>query len=364
MPYFKFNDIKISGIASAVPTKIVEVDSFIPKFGEETVNKFKKMTGINQYRKTSEKQTASDLGYVAAEKLIKEKQVDTDSIGALIFVSHSPDYRRPATACVLHKRLGLSKECVSYDINLGCSAFVYGMQTILSLMQSSNIERALLIVAETISKIVHPNDRSTAMLFGDGGSAILLEKDLGCASINGLLRSDGNGYKAIIAPAGGFRNLNASTESMIWSDGNERTLYNTNMNGTDVFNFTISDVPKAIKDFLEYTSTSTENYDCFALHQANKFIHKQISKKLKIPMDKMPLCLDRYGNTSAPAITLALCDAYGDKSGEKINALMCGFGVGLSWGVFSSVINIDDIFPIIETDDYFSEGFIDSPHQL
>lgn len=364
MPFFKFNNIEITGIASAVPTQVVSVDSFIPSFGEDTVRKFKKMTGINEYRKTLDNQTASDLGYAAADKLLQEKNIDKDTIGALIFVSHSPDYRRPATACVLQKRLEISKECVVFDINLGCSAFVYGIQTICSLIQSSDIDRALLIVGETMSKMVYPKDQSSAMLFGDAGSAILLEKKDGSGTIQGILRSDGNGYKAIIAPAGGFRNMNASSETIVWPDGNERTLYNTNMNGTDVFNFTISDVPKAVKDFLMHTNTSVDDYDCFALHQANNFIHKQISRKLKIPFEKMPISLDRYGNTSGPSIPLTLCDAYGNIDDQLINTLMCGFGVGLSWGVLSAKINTNNILPIIETNEYFAEGIINSPEQL
>jgi 3-oxoacyl-[acyl-carrier-protein] synthase-3 len=364
MPYFKFDDISITGIASAVPTQIVKVDSFITSFGEDVVKRFKTMTGIEEYRKTSVNQTASDLGYVAAERLLNEKNISRSEIGALIFVTHSHDYRRPATACVLHKRLGLSKECAAFDINLGCSAFVYGLQTVCSLMQSSNIEIALLVVAEALTKVVYPGDRSTAMLFGDAGSAILFEKIKNSGTIKGLLRTDGNGYKAIIAPAGGFRNMYAPTEPMIWPDGNARTLYNTNMNGAEVFNFTISDVPIAMKDFFDHTNTSVDDYDCFALHQANKFIHKQISKKLKIPMDKMPLCLDRFGNTSAPAIPLTICDRYGNSTSESIVTLMCGFGVGLSWGVISATINTDNIFSVFETEDYFAEGFINSPAQL
>lgn len=342
----------------------MNVDSFIPSFGEEVVNKFKTMTGISEYRKTHDKQTASDLGFVAAKKLLYEKNIDSKCIGAIIFVSHSPDYRRPATACVLHKRLELSKECVAFDMNLGCSAFVYGILAVCSLMQSSDINVALLVVAETISKIVYPMDRSTAMLFGDAGSAILLVKEEGSEEIQGLLRSDGSGYKAIIAPAGGFRNMYASTEPMMWPDGNERTLYNTNMNGTDVFNFTISDVPKAIRDFFNHTNTCVENYDYFILHQANKFILKQLSKKLKIPEEKIPICLDHYGNTSAPDIPLTLCDTFGHVQGTVINTLMCGFGVGLSWGVLSAKINTDSIIPVVETDEYFAEGIINSPNQL
>lgn len=364
MPYFGFKNIKISAIGSAVPTEIVNVDSFKSRFGDEAVNKFKVMTGVQQFRRTKEHQTASDLGYVAAEEIIKQKDIDRSEIGALVFVAHSTDYRRPATACVLHKRLGLSKECAAYDVSLGCSAFVYGVQIICSMMQCSDISKGLLIVGETLTKMVNENDRSTAMLFGDGASAIMFEKTEETSEISALVRSDGNGYKAIIAPAGGFRNMNASGEPMIWADGNERTLYNTNMNGTDVFSFTISDVPKAIKDFLKKSNTSIENYDCFAFHQANQFIHKQLSKKFKISADKMPLCLDKYGNTSAPAIPLLLSEKYGNVNGLNLNTMMCGFGVGLSWGVVSAKINTDDIYPVIETDDYFAEGIINGPEDM
>ena len=361
MPFFRYSNISISGIAAAVPTERVSVDSFRVQYGDEAVDKFTSMTGIKEFRRTKEHQTASDLGYVAAEKILNEKNIDRNSIGALVFVAHSTDYRRPATACVLHKRLGLSKECAAFDIGLGCSAVAYGIQTICSMMSNSDIQFGLLIVGESLTKMVNPNDRSVNMLFGDGGAAILFEKTDKDAHINVLLKSDGNGYKAIIAPAGGFRNLNASHDDMVWPDGNTRSLYNTYMNGTDVFSFTITDVPKSVKEFFEKTQTSPDDYDCFAFHQANQYIHKQLSKKLKTPMDKMPLCLDRYGNTSAPAPALALCDAYGEKDEGIIKTLFCCFGVGLSWGVASAEIDSKDIFPVIETDEVFEEGIINTP---
>lgn len=365
MPYFEFKNIKISAIASAVPSKVVKSSDFNEKFTEEAVEKFVDMTGVAEHRVSGENQTASDLGFAAAEKIIKEKNIDRDSIGAVIFGAHSTDYRRPATACVLHKRLGLSKECVAFDVSLGCSAFVYCVQAAASMMQCSDIDKALVIVGETLTKMVNPDDKSAVMLFGDGGAAALLEKTYEDENIKGLLRSDGSGYKAIIAPAGGFRNMNAAEEAMVWADGNPRTLYNTNMNGTDVFAFTISDVPRAIKDFLKKTETTVDDYDCYAMHQANRFIHKQLAKKLKADMDKMPLCLDRYGNTSAPAIPLTLCDAYGEcDEDKKMNVLMCGFGVGLSWGVLSANINTADIYPVIESDEYFAEGIINSPEDM
>lgn len=365
MPFFTFNNIRISGIASAVPTQVVKVKDFVELYGHDVIEKFIDSTGINQFRKTSKYQTASDLGFVAAEMILNDKSIDRDSIGALVFVAHSTDYRRPATACVLHKRLKLSKNCAAYDVGLGCSAFVYGLQTVCSMMQCSDIQRALLIVGESLTKMIYPSDKSVSMLFGDGGAACLLEKTNLNSTISGILQTDGSGYRAIIAPAGGFRNINASHDVFVWPDGNQRTLYNTVMKGDDVFGFTISDVPKTVKTFLEKTGTTAEDYDCLAFHQANQFISKMLCKKLKVSSDKMPLCLDRYGNTSAPAIPLVICDKYGNENEDSdLRFLMCGFGVGLSWGVCSANINKKDIYPIIETDDFFEEGIINTPKDL
>ena len=365
MPEFKFNNIKIAGIASAVPTIVVKSMDFVGSFGEEAVEKFVNMTGVKEHRASAKYQTASDFGYVAAENLISEKNIDRDTIGVLVFGAHSTDYRRPATAAVLHKRLGLSKDCAAFDVGLGCSAFVYCVQIAASMLECSEAKRALVIVGETMTKMIYPEDKSSVMLFGDGGAAALLEKTEDGSLLQGKVCTDGTGYRAIIAPAGGFRNLEDSHEPMVWGDGSTRTLYNTNMNGTDVFSFTVTKVPKTIKEFLKSTGQSVDQFDCLAFHQANQFIHQQLAKKLKADINKMPLCLDHYGNTSAPAIPLLLSDVYGsDESAQEMNVLMCGFGVGLSWGVMSAKINIADILPVVETDDYFAEGVIHSPEDM
>ncbi len=365
MAYFKFQNIKISCVASAVPTQVVTGEDFYERFGEEAVHKFQESTGVKQFRKTKEHQTASDLCFAAAENIIKTKMVNREEIGALVFIAHSTDYRRPATACVLHKRLGLGKDCVSFDVSLGCSAFVYGLNVVCSMMQNSDINKALLLCGESLTKMTNPKDKSVAMLFGDGGGAILLEKTEDDSTIAGILKTDGTGYKAIIAPAGGFRNLNASTEDMVWPDGNTRTLYNTTMQGEDVFAFTISAVPRTVKEFFAKTETTVDDYDCLAFHQANKFISQMLCKKLKVAPEKMPLCLDRFGNPSAPAIPMVMCDVYGESSEDKeLNFLMCGFGVGLSWGVCAAKINVKNILPIIETDEIFEEGIINSPEDF
>lgn len=363
MAYFSFHDIRITGIASAVPVQKIRAEDYYEKFSRENVDKFVDMTGVKAVRKTAPHQTASDLGFVAAENLISKKGIDRSGIGVLVFVAHSTDYRRPATACVLHKRLGLEKDCVAFDVGLGCSAFVYGAQVISSLMASSDIQKGLLITGETMSKMVYPEDRSSVMLFGDAGAAILFEKKED-SPLSGMLCTDGTGYKAIMAPAGGFRNMDASREPMVFSDGNQRTLYNTLMDGTRVFEFTIREVPRTIKEYMKRENTTPDDYDYHIMHQANKYIHRQLQKRLKITEEKMPLCLDRYGNTSAAAIPLTISDAFGEiEDSQEIRVLMSGFGVGLSWGVMGTYINTADVFPVIETDDYFCEGIINSPEE-
>ena len=365
MASFHFNNIRIAGIAGAVPKKIVKSEEYVDVFGESTVQKFVEMTGVRERRVTFEHQTASDLGYAAAEKLLQEKQIDRDTIGVLIFGSHCPDYRKPATAAVLHKRLGLAQECACFDLGLGCSAFVYCAQVASSMLACSDARRALVIVGETPSKYVYPEDRSQVMLAGDGGAAVIFEKTENDSRIAGRLCTDGKGYRSIIVPAGGFRNMDATHEPMMWEDENPRTLYNTNMNGMDVFTFTMTKVPRTIKAFLKETEQEIERFDCLAFHQANLLIHQQLAKKLKVDIAKMPLCIDHFGNTSTPAIPLLLSDVYGgEEDARELNVLMAGFGIGLSWGVMSATINTADVLPVVETDDYFAEGVINSPADL
>lgn len=364
MPIFKFDNIRISGIQTVVPKQVIKTDSYKSLFGEEEVNKFMQMTGITETRRTAEFQTASDMGYTAAEQLLSKKQIDKSTIGALVFGTTSADYRRPGSSFIVHKRLGLSVDCAVFDINLGCSSFVYGVQTVASMMQQSSIEKALLILGDTAGKTTYPKDKASLMLIGECSVAVLLEKDSDAGIIQSIVRSDGSGYRYLIVPGGGYRNLNASREPEIYHDGVERTLHHSVMQGTSVFTFTISDVPKILKDFFIQTNTSVDDYDCFAFHQANGLILQQIARKLKIPNEKMPLTLNRFGNTSGASAALTLCDRYGSENSGFINTLVCGFGVGLSWGVFSVKLNIADIYPIEEDDTIFEEGIIQSAKNL
>lgn len=366
MAFFSFKNIRVAGVACAVPSNEVKTESWKPRFGDEEVEKFMAMTGVRASHRTSEHQTCSDLGFRAAQELLAKKGIKAEEIGALIFSSHSPDYRRPSTAFVLQYRLGVPKEAVCYDISLGCSSLVVGMQTVASIMNTGDIKYALLFVGDTAGKSVNMDDRSSAMLFGEAGAVMLLEKTGNeNDQIKALIRSDGSGFKYMIVPGGGFRNLHAPDEPVMCEDGNPRSLHNSFIQGTSVFTFTVFDVPRLIKDFWAQTNTTPDDYDCFAFHQANLYILKQIAKKTKMDFEKMPITLGRYGNTSGASAIVSLCDKYGKcEENKTIKVMACGFGIGISLGATSFEINTDDILPIFEDDAIYEEGLITDPNQL
>lgn len=355
MSLFKSEGIGIAGVSCAVPKNQVTVDSFISVFGEEIPAKFTAGTGIKSMYKALPEQTASDLAVAAGENLLSHIAINKQEIGAMILVTQSPDYRRPSSASVVQKRLGLPITCSCMEINLGCSGFVYGLQTAMSLMNSSDIKYALLLMGETASKLVDPKDKSIVMMYGDAGAAVFLARQPDARTTT-LLRSDGSRFKAIVLPAGGFRDMYPAHERFMCSDGIERSLYDIFMDGTSVFSFSITDVPRALKDYLQMTGTTVQDYDAFVFHQANQFIIKQLIRKMKLPTENVPISLDRFGNTGGISIPLTLCDAFGKTDGGKKNVLMCGFGIGLSWGVTNAIIDTKNIFPIIETEDYYAEG--------
>jgi 3-oxoacyl-[acyl-carrier-protein] synthase-3 len=364
MAKFTFKGIRISGMSCVVPKNVVTTESFKESFGTEEVDKFMKMTGITQTRRTLHHQTASDMAFTAAKRLLDHKGIDPKEIGALVFGTHSPDYRRPASAFVVQNRLGIGTEAVVFDISLGCSSTVYGLQVVSSLMSNSDIEKAILIVGDTAGKTTNPKDRASQMLIGEASIAILLEKDKEAQPITSILRSDGQGFRYLIVPGGGYRYIDAPDDEKICKDGNPRTLNDSFMQGTSVFTFTISDVPRTIKDYLKETDTVIDDYDVLAFHQANMLILKQIARKLKIPAEKMPFTLPSFGNTSGASQILTLCNEYGNVSDKNLKVLLVGFGVGISWGVTGIEINSNDILPITEDDSIYSEGLIKSVDEL
>ncbi|MFT7251308.1 MAG: 3-oxoacyl-[acyl-carrier-protein] synthase-3 [Flavobacterium sp.] len=343
-------NIKISGVSVAIPTQKIPVTFYNETFGEDTIQKFIKTTGVESVCRAIPQQTASDLGFEAAANLIKKKNINKEEIGILLFVSQKPDFRSPSSSFLIHDRLGLMKDCLCMDINLACSGFIVALQTLHTLLQNSDAKKALLITADTSHRTLSPFDRTMIMLFGDSGSAILLEKTSSNIETHFTIKSDGQRFKSIITPSGAYRNQNAIQDRVAWSDGILRSDYDTHMKGMEVFEFSLTDVPKLFKEFLNELNKTPEDYDYFTLHQANLYILKQISRKIKIPLAKIPISLDRFGNNSSNSVPLVLADHFSNLEPKKLNLFMSGFGAGLSWACADIVIDTEAILPILQTD--------------
>lgn len=352
------NGIKIIGISSAVPTKKVENTEYNTVFGEETVRKTIESTGVYSTYHSVGKQTASDLAYVAAKKLLDKKGVDTSEIGVLLYISAHHDYIAPATAFILQKQLGIPEDSMVFDINLGCSGFVYGLQVGASLLKNINAEKALILLGDSSSRVVSPKDTS-CLLFGDSGAALLIEKTTDDSDVISFgLKSDGNRFNEIYIPAGGFRHMNGSHAFRMEEDGRERNDYHSHMNGTNVFVFSVTDVPKLVREFMKEKGLTSDGVDMLFMHQPNLFIIKNLLKKLKFPSEKAPTSIGKFGNTSAVSIPITMCDYYGENKDGKKDVLMLGFGIGLSWGVAYAKVDTDDILPVIMTDYVFEDGLL------
>jgi 3-oxoacyl-[acyl-carrier-protein] synthase-3 len=328
--------VRIRGVASAVPERAIEPKAYYESFGETEVIKIVQSTGVQRRRVTLTLCT-SDLAFAAATRLLGELQWDPSAVGALIFVSQTPDYLLPATSCVLHERLGLSKDCAVFDMNLGCSGYTYGLWTLANLMQSSRVTRGLLLVGDTSSRTVSPLDRATALLFGDAGTATALELGDPGDAMHVTWGTDGTGHRHIIQPAGLFRqpSTEATAVRSAREGSNVRSEEDTYMNGAEVFNFTLREVPRLVQQTLELAQWQAAEVDAFVFHQANLFMLNHLAKKMKLRPDQLALSLGDFGNTSSASIPLTLSTAVPRLREKALRLLMVGFGVGLSWSAIA-----------------------------
>ncbi len=341
--------VKIAGLAAAVPEQKTALDPYYQGFGREEVDKIIESTGILE-RRSDPRLCASDLCFAAAESLLAELGWERSSIDLLIFLSQTADYPFPATSCCLHGRLALNQECATFDINLGCSGYPYALWMAASLMASGGIRRCLVLAGETASRDISPLDRGTAMIFGDAGTATALEFSPEASPIHFTWGSDGTGWEAIIRRAGGQRfpyspERAARTER---ENGNFRAETDIAMNGADVFSFTIREVPKLIGRTLQMAGWDIGNTDAFVFHQANKFMLHHLAKKIKIPLDKLPISLGEFGNTSSASIPITIVRHLPQLRDRTLNSLLVGFGVGLSWSSAALKLGPLVIPPLVE----------------
>lgn len=353
MSNMTFKGVGVTAIAAAIPQRVIVNREYTEVWSAEDAAAIVEKTGIEERRFADTDTCASDLCFAAAQKLLIDNNIDRSEIDLLVFISQTPDYRMPATSITLQHRLGLSNSCIAFDITLGCSAFLYGMSVVFSMVQAGGIRKALILDGETRSKVYSPKDRRSAFLFGDGGVAALVEKNKKFGESYFSMNSDGSRADLIMIKGGGYRHPSSEEtlrEKQVDEYGNMRSDEQGYMRGGDVFNFVIREIPKNIKRTLEYAGKTIADIDYFMFHQANNFINSYIAKKMKLDMEKIPSTIAKFGNTSSVSVPLTIVsELKGKLEGEK-TLLLSAFGVGMSWatGVVPFVdTKVSDIVEVV-----------------
>ena len=335
MAFLEIKNVRIAGIAACAPAKI-ENNLSIPVFREGEAERVIAQTGIKQKHIVPDNTVlASDMAVVAAEKLIEGLKWDKSSIEALCFVSLSPDYLEPPTACILQDRLCLPEDCMTIDINQGCSGWVNGLSVLAGLVSSGNIKRALLLNGDTSSLLCSPYDKESRPLFGDGSTATAIEYCENSKNIYFNFGTRGKDYEAIIARSGGLR-YPIDEDSLKYKEYGENIVRrdkDSTMDGMSVFAFGMSTAPKSVHSLCEKYGINPDDVDYFVMHQANMYMNEKIRKKLKMPVEKTPYSMGEYGNTSSASIPLTIVTQLHDKMEDQPRKVLAvAFGVGLAWG--------------------------------
>lgn len=334
--------VRYAGMATCVPKRVFHnIDDAPPAIRGER-RRLARNIGIYTRRLCPEWQTFSDLAFIATEKLLEDLAWNKSDIDALIVVTQSPDYLIPATSIILQDRLQLPQTALAYDVNLGCSAYPFGLHLLGSMIAAGAVRKGLVLVGDRSGEERDP-------LFSDAGTATALEFDASAAPMHFDLNSDGSGYKAIMLPVGGHRHPTAISDLISHQDegGYWRNSTDLILDGPAVLNFSTQRVPPAVERLIGYAGTSKEDIDYYVFHQANKLINDTIRKKLKLPEEKVPSTLHDFGNTSGASLPVTMTACLRDKlSVGKHRLVLSGFGIGLSWG--TAIVEIDSgVFPAL-----------------
>ncbi len=304
------------------------------RFGNPAMERVAAVSGILERRIADPGTCSSDLAYRAAS-LLFEKGLDRN-YDALIFATQTPDYLMPSNACLLQERLALPRSCAAFDINLGCSQFVYALATARAWIDSKLARRILVLCADTPSKLIHPLDRSAVSLFGDAAAACSIEACDENFLTDFTFGTDGRGFEDLICPASGMRRHPLKEEDFAeYTDesGNIRSAANLFMDGVKIFAFAHRAIPQSMREILKRNSLNTDSIDLFVFHQAGEKIISSCAQKLGISMNKVWFKMHDVGNCGGASVPIALADAAEAgrlKAGMTVAA--CAFGVGLSWG--------------------------------
>ena len=356
MTLSSFKHVKISGISVVVPEKEINIydeaqyyDNSIKK-----IDRMRKMVGFWKRRVADKETTPSDLAYNAAQNLIEEINIDKNTIDGLVFVVQQPDVINPATAYFLHNKLGLSQNCIATDINQGCAGWVFGLYMASQMIESGSCKKILLLNGDTPSINIDPSDRNSAPIFGDGGSATLLEYSSEEVPSYYNIETISSGFEAIIPPFTGARfRLNPlkdedfdilnelRKEKITMPTGTQVPLLGGYLDGLSVFDFTIKIVPETIKNLLSHTQLTKDKINLLCLHQANKQIVQSVGLEAGFEPEKVPYsAFENYGNNTMCSIPTAL--ACLDKNIDKDCICCCGYGNGLISA--AAILNLKNTF--------------------
>lgn len=322
----------IQGIESYLPANVVTNADLAKRFPDWSVDRIAEKTGIEQRHIAAADEYASDLAFEAAQKLFASGVCAPAEIDYILLCTQSPDYALPTTACLLQQRLGIGCHAGALDFNLGCSGYLYGLGMAQGLIGTGQASKVLLLTAETYSKYLGAQDRSSITIFGDGAAATLIAAvpdealPLRPAYVYG---TDGSGADHLIVRGGGSRKTSGAPNTSN-AVGEPQSLW---MNGPEIFHFTLQVIPACVRSLLEKAGMEISDVDLFVFHQANKYMLDHLRKKLDIPNEKFYVSLASCGNTVSSTIPIALENARQEgriKQGSKV--MLVGFGVGLSWG--------------------------------
>ncbi len=338
-------NVRFAGMSTCTPKHVLHNVHDAPPHLRAERERLVRNIGIETRRVCPEWQTFSDLAFEATEKLLADLQWDRGDVDALIVVTQSPDYLTPATAIIMQDRLGLAQTTIAFDVNLGCSAYPFALQIMGSMIASGAIKKGLVLLGDRSS--YKQRDPLKDPLFSDAGTATALEFAEDAAPMYFDLNSDGSGYQSIMVPVGGHRQPFELEHAIArkGEDGFWRTNLDLVLDGPAVLSFSTQRVPPLVENLLSYAGMGKDEIDYFVFHQANRMINETIRKKLGLPVEKVPSSLQEFGNTSGASLPVTITTRLrGPLEQGRKRLLLCGFGVGLSWG--GAIVDIEGaVFP-------------------
>ena len=326
--------VEIKDIAYYLPERVVDNEELHEQNPGWDMNLVEQRSGVLRRCIAGEDETSLDLALKACAKLLSRNTGLREQIDGVIFCTESPDHILPPNSYILHRMLELSKDTLAFDFNLACSGYVYGLILAQGLIISGAVKNVLLVTAETYSKYIHIQDRSSRVLFGDGAAVSWIAASDSSKGITAIKCSTfGASYDKFIIPAGGCRMPKSEETAMPKTNGsgNMRTLENIHMDGMAILTFVNREVPKQVLSLLNSNELSVEDIDLFVFHQASKMVLDSLTRLLRLKREKVYRNISEVGNTVSASIPIALKEALDSGAVPSDGrVLLAGFGVGLS----------------------------------